>query len=299
MEKFAGIVRILGFALGTAAWMGSGQANAQGAVGGLDASAPLYSKVPESYRSAGVIKVAITTDAPPYQFYEEGSRALKGVNVDLLTELSKLTGVPFKLEPASFPSVLPGLQTGRFDMSVGPFGANPERLQVVNFLNFLHVSQVFVGRADAEFQISNLDDLCGRKVAEFQGDTNLATMKEQVQACQSSGRPELTLSVYKDNAAQWQGLFSGRDEVLISSAPFIQYRISVSKGAMKVVSPRIGARNYVGWMVPKDDQALVEALSEAMRMAMASGTYAKVLKAWNIEGEALTEVRVNGEPVSP
>ncbi|MDQ0137717.1 polar amino acid transport system substrate-binding protein [Neorhizobium galegae] len=267
-------------------------------VGAANTAAPLYSKVPERFRNAGAISVAITTDAPPYQFYEEGSRNLKGVNLDLLKALSQVTGVPFKLEAAAFPSILPGLQTKRFDMAVGPFGANPERLKVVNILNFLHVSQVFVGRSDTAFQINSLDDLCGRKVAEFQGDTNLATMKTQAEKCQAAGRPELALSVYKDNAAQWQGLFSGRDEVLISSAAFIQYRISTSKGAMKVVSPGIGDRNYIGWLIPKTDDELVGVLGEAMKLAMSSGAYGNVLKTWNIAGEALKEARVNGEPLA-
>lgn len=265
-------------------------------IGSLNKAAPLYASAPEAIKAAGFIKVGTTTDAPPYQFYEPGTRELKGINPDLLVVLSEITGLPFRVETTAFPAVLPGLQADQFDMAIGPFGANPERLQVVNFINFLNVGQLFAGRADADFTITSFDDVCGHKVAEFQGDTNLGLMQEQAEKCKADGRPEMEISIYKDNTGQWQGLLSGRDELIVSNSPTVRNKVSLSGGRAKVVSEPLGKTQYVGWFVPNQDTELTDYMASAFVAAIADGSYQETLGKWNVTEDGLTEARVNGEP---
>lgn len=267
-------------------------------IGSLNDQAPLYALAPEAAKAAGFIKVGTTTDAPPYQFYEAGTRDLRGINPDLLAALSTLTGLPFRVEATAFPSILPGLQAEQFDMAIGPFGANPERLEVVNFINFLNVGQIFAGRADADFTITSFDDVCGHKVAEFQGDTNLALMQEQAEKCQAAGLPELELSIYKDNTGQWQGLLSGRDELIVSNSPTVRNKVALSGGQAKVVSDPIGKTQFIGWFVPKGNQELTDFLASAFSAAIADGSYEATLAKWNVTEDGLKEAHVNGEPVA-
>ncbi|MDQ0137711.1 polar amino acid transport system substrate-binding protein [Neorhizobium galegae] len=267
-------------------------------IGTLNPKAPLYNAAPDALKSAGFVKVGTTTDAPPYQFYEAGTRQLRGINPDLLATISTLTGIPFRVETTAFPAVLPGLQAGQFDMAIGPFGQNPERLQVVNFVNFLNVGQLFAGRADANFTIESFDDACGRKVAEFQGDTNLALMQKQAEKCKAEGRPELALSIYKDNTGQWQGLLSGRDELIVSNSPTVRNKVALSGGQAKVVSKPLGTSQYIGWFVPKGNQFLTGYLASAFAASISDGSYNAALGKWNVTDDGLKEARVNGEPVS-
>ena len=72
----------------------------------------------DNVKKAGVLKVGTETEFAPFDFIDKGKHV--GLNVDLFDEIGKEMGVKIEWVTLPWDGVLPGLETGKFDIVAGP-----------------------------------------------------------------------------------------------------------------------------------------------------------------------------------
>ena len=118
-------------------------------------------------------KVVVVGTAPnfvPFE-YMDGDEIV-GFDMDLLDEVSKETGLKFKVVGMDFSGLLPALQTKKIDLIVAGMSVTEDRKKNVNFSHpYFNVSQVImVGEGSKE--IEKESDIAGKKIGVVMGTTS-------------------------------------------------------------------------------------------------------------------------------
>lgn len=84
--------------------------------------------------AGGPDHAVIGTEAtfPPYIFYGDDG-ALTGFDHDVGTEVCRRARLDCDWQVAEFDQLIPGVQSGRFDIAISGFGITPERARIVDF----------------------------------------------------------------------------------------------------------------------------------------------------------------------
>ena len=76
----------------------------------------------------GELVIGTSPDFPPFEnLNDDGS--ITGIEIDILAKICEKLGVTLKIEQMDFDSVLPGVQSGKFDLAVSGITATEERKQ--------------------------------------------------------------------------------------------------------------------------------------------------------------------------
>ncbi|MEZ5812856.1 MAG: transporter substrate-binding domain-containing protein [Rhizobiaceae bacterium] len=80
----------------------------------------------------GTLRIGVA-DGPPYQFPDAMSGEYVGLNIDLAKEAAKLLGVELEIVPATWATLITGLQVKQYDVVFANLFATPERAVTVTF----------------------------------------------------------------------------------------------------------------------------------------------------------------------
>ncbi|MFP3787383.1 transporter substrate-binding domain-containing protein, partial [Burkholderia sp. SIMBA_024] len=73
--------------------------------------------------------------------------------------------IDVEIMEAGFDTIIPGISAGRYTMALSSIGVTEERSEVVDFVSYYRGGQGFLASANSDFEVVDLEDLCGRKVA--------------------------------------------------------------------------------------------------------------------------------------
>ena len=113
-------------------------------------------------KAAGKIVMATSPDFPPFEELVNGE--VVGIEADLLAVISQKLGVELEIQQMNFESVLPGTQTGKFDVGAAGISITDERKENVLFTDAycLAAQAIVVVEGSA---IKSKADLEGKKIA--------------------------------------------------------------------------------------------------------------------------------------
>src|SRR5689334_16292657 len=80
----------------------------------------------------------------PYNFLESDGKTFQGINVDLAAALSKQLGRTVEFQSAGFDTIIPGLQSGRYDVALTGMFDTKERQKTVDFVDYLKAQNNFL-----------------------------------------------------------------------------------------------------------------------------------------------------------
>src|SRR5215218_6124706 len=98
----------------------------------------LASKLPESIKTAGVIKIGTDPTYAPNEFLAADGKTVQGFDVDLFNAVAAKFGVKTQWEPAKFPSIIGGVNGNKYDIGVSSFTINPERMKQVEMVSYFN-----------------------------------------------------------------------------------------------------------------------------------------------------------------
>ena len=90
---------------------------------------PEETEAPET--ETKVLTMATNAEFPPYEF-KEGD-GYKGIDVEIAEAIAAKLGMELKIEDIAFDSIIPGVQTGKYDMGMAGLTVDETRLKQVNF----------------------------------------------------------------------------------------------------------------------------------------------------------------------
>lgn len=281
----AGIV--LAAALALAACSSADPAPAESSAAGAEVSTPFAGET-----------LTLATDAnyPPCQFFEEGSDVMIGYEVDLWDAIAAKLGVTLEVENTQFASLIPGVQSGRYDIAMECISDNAEREQEVSFVNYIFDKTDVVTIESYDGPITEGDDLslCGETMGAQTGFDTIDKVNDILNpACAEAGLDPVVIQEYPNAADTYNALNSGRVDFMILGTSAAAYLNQTAPTPINYASIESFPQKYLGMVIAKDNTELQDALLAGLEAVIADGTYIEILEKWGMESLALEEPGIN------
>ena len=239
-----------------AAGCGEDEGTGGGSTGTTAGAAPsvddaLAAKVPDAIKSDG--KVLIGTDASyaPNEFLDTDGKTVIGWDVDLFNAVAAKLGLKTEWQSATFDAIIPGVQSGKYEMGISSFTINDERKQQVNMVSYFSAGTQWGTKKGNPTGIQP-DNACGKKVA-----VQTATVQEtedlpqRDKDCKSAGNPALTVDRYQRQDQATAAVVSGKDDAMLADSPVLAYAVKQTNGQLALAGEIYDSAPY-GFVVPKD-----------------------------------------------
>jgi polar amino acid transport system substrate-binding protein len=253
----------------------------------------LHASLPSKFRQSGVIYVATNPTYAPNEFYASDNKTMVGMDIDLAHALGQLLGIKFQFVAANFDTIIPGLESGQYDMGLTSMTITPARNKVVDFVSYFEAGESLLVMHGNPLGLHPADlTLCGRSIAVEKGTIFDSTdIPDRSKQCIAAGKKPVAMSVYTNQNQAELAVAAGRADATIGDTPVMQYAANLSHGQLSVSGPAYGVAPY-GMPVPPGDAALARVLRAALFKLMASGAYTAILRKWGVQSGAITTPQV-------
>ena len=110
----------------------------------------------DSTAASGKLTMATEATFPPYEYYD--GDAIVGIDVEVAQAIAAKLGMDLEVTDIAFDSIIPGIQTGKYDMGMAGMTVTDERKEQVNFSDSYATGvQVVIVKDDSA--ITSVDDL--------------------------------------------------------------------------------------------------------------------------------------------
>jgi polar amino acid transport system substrate-binding protein len=252
----------------------------------------LAAKVPDAIKSDGKILIGTDASYAPNEFLDTDGKTVIGFDVDLFNAVAAKLGLETEWQSATFDAIIPGVQSGKYEMGISSFTINDERKQQVNMVSYFSAGTQWATKQGNPTGIQP-DDACGKKVA-VQTNTVQDTedLPKRQQACQSAGKPEITVDRYQRQDQATAAVVSGKDDAMLADSPVVAYAVEQTNGQLELLGDIYDAAPY-GYVIEKDQTEFAQAVADAVAALISDGTYKTVLEKWGVEAGAITDPAVN------
>ncbi|OIQ78032.1 glutamine-binding periplasmic protein precursor [mine drainage metagenome] len=248
--------------------------------------------LPQKYVKQGHLVIASDATYAPMEFVAKDGKTIVGADVDIGDAIARQLGVKAEFVNASFDSLVPALQSGKYDMSMSAMTVTKKREEVVDFVSYLSAGTSFYVKTQGGPDIRSTADLCGRSVAVEKGTTQSDAASAQSTKCKAAGKPAVDVLVYPDQNGANLALASGRAQVGMADSPVAAWIVKQSGGEFKLTGQPYDTAPY-GVAVPKNS-GLAKPVQQALEKVIASGEYARILHKWGITQGAVSTPVING-----
>ncbi len=281
-----------GLALSLAACGSSSSGSKSSTTPSASASADSSITVPAAIKSKGTLTVATDPSYAPNEFIGDDNKTITGMDIDLANAIGETLGLKVDVKSATFDSIIPGLASGRYDLSLSSFTDSKEREKTVDFVTYFSAGTSLMVKKGNPDKLSP-DALCGAKIAVEKGTVQEdPDIPDKTKACKAAGKPAVTALVFPDQSAANLALSSGRAQGVLGDSPVIEYQVKQSEDAFELSGTSYDTAPY-GIAIPKDN-GLAEPVLAAVKKLMSDGKYTEILKKWGIEDGAITDPKING-----
>ena len=250
----------------------------------------------ESSFAGTTLTLATDANYPPCQYFEEGSDVMIGYEVDLWDAIAEKLGVTLEVENTQFASLIPGVQSGRYDIAMECISDNEEREEQVSFVNYIYDKTDVVTIESYDGPITEGDDLslCGETMGAQTGFDTIDKVNEILNpACAEAGLDPVVISEYPNAADTYNALNSGRVDFMILGTSAAAYLNQTAPTPINYASIESFPQKYLGMVIAQDNTDLQEALLAGLEAVIADGTYAEILEKWGMSSLALEEPGIN------
>ena len=162
--------------------------------------------------------VLVSTDAnyAPQSSVNQDTGELEGFDIDTALAMGEALGLTVEFKKVQWETVIPGLQTGKWDVSIGSMTITPEREKTVDFtVPYYYTSgQIFVKKGGP--QITSVDDLAGKTVGVGAATTYYDFLKKESTA---------DVKTYPTDADAFPDLRNGNLDFVMTAGPTGQQAI--------------------------------------------------------------------------
>lgn len=218
---------------------------------------------------AGILTMATNAEFPPYE-YKDGE-TIVGIDAEVAQLIADKLGLKLEIADVAFDSIIPGVQTGKYDMGMAGMTVTDERKEKVNFSDsYAKGIQVVIVKEGSD--IKSIDDLEGKKIGTQQGTTGYIYASDTPE---NGGYGEENVIGYENGAVAIEALKSGKvDCVIIDNEPAKAY--VVANEGLKVLDTEFTNEDYAICFSKKNPE-LQKKVNDALNELKASGEFQKVV----------------------
>lgn len=247
--------------------------------------------VPDKYKKDGIVVVTSGGSTPPISYIDpDKPDSHLGFDPDIARAVGEVLGVDVKFESLAFSGMIPGVQSGRFDLAMFGITDTAAREEQVDLIDYIQAGVGIIVPKGNPKNIKSLDDLCGKTVAVLSSGATADVALAQAKKC------TMTVNQFQEKADAFLQLKTGRADASMDgmdSALYLDQHptdstkdLELVKGVDLNVAPR-------GIVVSKNATELRDAVTAALEVLVENGTYQKLLEKWSLTGLAIDKIAVN------
>lgn len=251
-------------------------------------SSPTDSTPSDGPSDSATLNVGTITGILPYEGFAEDGVTVVGYEPDLLREAAKRLGMEPNFQVVEYDALLPGLSTNRFNVAAAGFLDTAEREKSYDAVTITLDKYGFVAPQDTAATLTTMDALCGLTVAVVSGSSQAAAVDEQAKKC--AGGNALTVRTFDAEAQGFLALESGQVDAVPSNVPLLKQFVKDNPDFG--VGPVTFNPGPTAFFFPKGSELAVQ-MQQTLQEMMDDGTYAEILKTWDVEDVAVKEATLN------
>ena len=120
--------------------------------------------MPDAVKSDGKLLIGTDSSYAPNEFLDTDGKTVIGFDVDLFNAVAAKLGLKTEWQSAMFDAIIPGVQSGKYEIGVSSFTINDERKQQANMVSYFNAGTQW-GTKKGNPNGVQPDDACGKKVA--------------------------------------------------------------------------------------------------------------------------------------
>jgi polar amino acid transport system substrate-binding protein len=251
--------------------------------------------LPASYKEKGELTVAMDLHYPPTTFLAEDNKTPIGLNPDIARLVAKKLGLKLQFVNTSFDTIIPGIEGGRYDFTATSMSPTPERLKVLDMIDYFNGGLSVAVAAGNPLGLSN-DNLCGKNIAVTKGSNaqlkHLPNISEWT--CISQGKPAINGITLPNVQEALTQLASKRVDGVLYDTPALVWAEKQQPNAIEVLSPQVDTRTeHIVTVALKKGSPLTPALQAAVQSVLDSPEYQESLSTWGLTDGAITDAKLN------
>ena len=252
----------------------------------------LAAKVPAAVKADGKLLIGTDSTYAPSEFLDTDGKTVIGFDVDLFNAVAAKLGLTTQWTSAKFDAIIPGVESGKYEVGVSSFTINDERKQQVNMISYFNAGTQWGTKKGNPTGIQP-DNACGKKVA-VQTSTVQDTddLPKRVKQCKTDGKPAITIDRYQRQDQATASVVSGKDDAMLADSPVVAYAVKQTNGQLELLGDIYDSAPY-GYVVKKDQTDFAQALSGAVTALISDGTYKQILSKWGVDAGAISSSAVN------
>ena len=252
--------------------------------------AALAKLAPADVRKQGTLVVGTNPSYAPNEFTVNGNQ-IKGMDIDLMTAIAQKLGLKIRFQSGNFDSLIGGVSSGKYALSISAFTINPERLQQISMVQYLNAGSQWAISKNSTKDI-NVAEPCGLTVGVQKGTVQVDELTAKNKACVAHGKPKVTMIVEESQAKVTADLVTGKVDAMSADSPVAGWAVTQNRDALKLHGKLYDSAPY-GIAVAKDQTEFANAISKALTALRKDGTYQKILDNWGSGSGAVTAFPVN------
>ena len=215
-----------------------------------------------AFASAETIYYATNPEYPPFESVEADGSVV-GYDVDLINAIGEKIGVTFEAQSMAFDAVVSAVQADPNTIGLSGISITEERKLSVNFSDgYIDAGLVVIMKADAPFK--TVDDLKGKMIGVQLGTTS------DFKAEEITGAENVqTYGTFINAVLDLQG--NQIDAVIVDAPVGMAILASINDPTLVIADIDLGAADWYGIAVNKDNTELLEKINAALAELKAEG----------------------------
>ena len=203
-----------------------------------------------------------------------------GFDIDMGIEMAKALGVKPVFVDTLWPSIIPALNIGRFDIIFGGMSVTEGRKKLVDFANpFMTVGQTVLLNAKHENDVQSYEDLNDAKyiVVSKPGTTGEEAVKRMI--------PKATYQTADTESEGAMMVLKGTADAFVYDFPFNAVFIAMHPSDQLIFLDKPFTKEPIAWAIRKNDPDFMKFLNEFLDKIKADGRFDKMYQKWFLSSE--------------
>ncbi|MFT4192690.1 MAG: ABC transporter substrate-binding protein [Comamonas sp.] len=253
--------------------------------------------IPAGYHfvTPGKFTVAIAPGGAPLAGYATDARTVVGADPDYASAIAESLGLTLELLPVAWADWPLGLTSGRYDAVISNVGVTEERKEKFDFSTYRQGLHGFFAKSTSPLQrIQEPRDAAGLRIILGAGTNQERILLKWNEINLAAGLKPLELQYYDDDATALLAIASGRADVMVRPHAQLVFIAARDRNLKRVGTLSAGwpDRSDVA-IATRKGSGLAAALTLATNGLIADGSYARILKRWQLQDEALPTSETN------
>ncbi|HVF19864.1 MAG TPA: ABC transporter substrate-binding protein [Mycobacteriales bacterium] len=255
------------------------------------AASDLAAKVPDAIKADGKIVVGTDSTYAPSEFLAADGKTIQGFDIDVFNAVAAKLGLKAEFVTASFDAIIPGVQSGKYEIGVSSFTVNDERKKVANMISYFEAGTQWATKAGNPAKVDT-EDACGKKIAVQKATVQVDDLTARSKKCTDAGKKAITIDQYASQADATSAVVTGKDDAVLADSPVMAYAVEQTAGKLELLGDIYDSAPY-GYVVKQSDTAFADVIVEALEATIADGSYKAALEKWGVEDGGIDNPAVN------